>query len=622
MYLIITGIGAFVALAMPSLVILGFFLLIIPGLILSLMPTAFMYGVIFTAGWFAARTAFGDGIVAILVGVAVLAFVVTATTKPTRAVDFAAYNASILPDVTPAKLIGLKGNVRFNFSSVKLNKLKDATYPYVKGTGGYVCDSYCIAALFTPGVSSVTVDQTGFDDNGKPSIEARTYRLLSKPGCTSNIELDFGSITAPLRGDPGGGIASYEDGKVLVAQWAMKLANDYCLVMEPALAEHDFTITEQNKRGQSNRKKWDFGPGSVETQTIEIHQGANLVYRTHQSSLNTLSKLLLIEPTGGMENFRFGWSRATINSKKGYDSVTLQKSLGESTNLAGKPVSGSGKKENAAAMLPALRTQLSTALSDPSLTAKSPSFQVMESYFKAVGDNAEPVDVELLSKLFADPRITRYEGAWHLNLPVDQMIPVYNAYTQRVIAGGYPLILQKSLMDNAVSKMGPAVYKLIGPAQKPLLDDPIKRLAVPELVKALGYGPAINGKNLLLMLKQHAEAKADIDRRRNNNELKGYGEQAERDAHTTLIGAAKAGLCIMAPRDPTLLQELEDFLSSGVLPKYQVQGNEMASWDVILVRMGKPISSVNKPENLSGTADNHRRRVQSRVDRWTPEDCR
>jgi hypothetical protein len=45
-YLIITGIGAFVALTMPWLVIIGSFL-IVPGIILASMPTAFMYGVAF-----------------------------------------------------------------------------------------------------------------------------------------------------------------------------------------------------------------------------------------------------------------------------------------------------------------------------------------------------------------------------------------------------------------------------------------------------------------------------------------------------------------------------------------------------------------------------------------------
>jgi hypothetical protein len=41
-YLLVTGLGAFIALAKPDLVVVGYFLLLIPGLLLSLAPTAFL----------------------------------------------------------------------------------------------------------------------------------------------------------------------------------------------------------------------------------------------------------------------------------------------------------------------------------------------------------------------------------------------------------------------------------------------------------------------------------------------------------------------------------------------------------------------------------------------------
>jgi hypothetical protein len=620
-YLVVTGIGAFLALAMPSLVVIGLFMLIIPGLILGLMPSAFMYGVIFTAGWIVARAFFGHGIIAVMAGIVAVVIVSTTITKPSRLRDMATYKASILPDVTPAAPIELRGDVRFNLKDIRINKTQIPGHLYKAGQAGYACESYCLAALFTPGVTSVTIDKAGFDDQGKPSIEARTYRLARRPDCRSNIEIDFDSIRAPLQGEPGGGIRNHEDGKVLVSKWAMKLASEFCLVMEPALRNHHFTITERNTDGQYIRDKWAFGPGRLSTQTVEIHQGSDLVYRAHQSSITTLSKILFIEGNGGIENFSFGWSRQTTHSKRGHDSVTLQKSVGSSTNLAGRPVAGASKKKAAAEMLPLYRTQLQAALNDPSLNDKSPAFKVMEQYFSAVGDPAAPEDIELISRLFADQRISRYEGAWHLKLPIGQMIPIYNAYTRRIIAQDYSPTFQRSLMDNAVSKLGADSYKLIAALQKPLLDDPIKRLAVPELVKALGYGPEINGRNLFNILKQHAWAKADIDRRRKSRELKGYGEQVERDAHTTLIGAAKIGLCLMAPNDAALRQDIDDFLRAGVLMDHEVQGHNRTDWDVLLVRMGKPLSNVEKPENLSGTVDQHRKRVGERVSRWKPEDC-
>jgi hypothetical protein len=617
-YLMITGIGAFLALAMPGLVMLGLFMLIIPGLILGIMPTAFMYGVIFTAGWATARTVFGDGIISILIGLAVLVFVVTTIPKPTRARDIAAYTASILPSITQSNPIELKGDVRFNFKSPNRNKSSGA---YVKGQSGYICDSYCLAALFTPGVTSVTVDQSGFDDQGNPSIEARTYRLSKRPNCQSNYEVNFENIHAPLRTNSKPGIALHDDGKVLVAQWAMKLANEYCIRMEAPLQTHDFTITELSSNGSYDSGKWRFGPGRIDTQTLTIHQGDDLIFRSHRSTVSTLAKALLIGFAGDLTNPHFRWERETIYSGEKYGSVDFQKNIGDHTNLAGKPVDGSSRKENAAVHLPAYRAQMVSALSDPSLTEKSPGFKVMESYFKAINDNATPEDIEILKRLFADGRISRYEGAWGLNLPVDQMIPIYNAYTKRVMAEGAPLSFQKSLMSNAVSKMGPDTFKLIGPDQLTLLNDPSSRLAVPELVRALGYGGPNSGRVLIQYLKQHAGAVANIQRMRENREVSGHGLQAQRDANLTMIGAAQKGLCLMAPKDPVLLKQLEDVLDSGIMPPHLITGHNRTDWDVLLVRMGKPVSRVEKPESLSGHVNSHRDRVQHRADRWKPEDC-
>jgi hypothetical protein len=614
----ITGIGAFLALAMPGLVMLGLFMLIIPGLILAMMPTAFMYGVIFAAGWATARIMLGDGIISIVIGFAVLVLIVTTIPKPTRARDIAAYEASILPNVIPSKPVELKGDVRFNFKSPNRNKSSGA---YVEGQSGYICDSYCLAALFTPGVTSVTVDQSGFDDLGKPSIEARTYRLLPRPDCRSNYEVNLESIHAPLRTNSKPGVALYEDGQVLVAQWAMKLANEYCIVMEAPLQKHDFTITELSSNGTFDGGNWKFGPGRIDTQTLTIHQGHDLLHRSHRSTVTTLAKALLIGFAGDLTNPHFRWERETIYSGERFGSVDLQKTMGDFTNLAGKPVDGSSRRENASAHLSAYRAQLLSALNDPSLTEKSPGFKVMESYFKAIGDKATPEDIEILKRLFSDGRISRYEGAWGLNLPVEQMIPIYNAYTKRVIAQGAPLSFQKSLMSNAVSKLGPDAFKLIGSDQLTLLNDPSTRLAVPELVRALGYGGPKSGRVLIQYLKQHAGAVANIQRMRENREVSGYGLQAQRDANLTMIGAAQKALCLMAPKDPSLLKQLEHVLNSGIMPPHLVKGHNRTDWDVLLVRMGKPVSSLEKPEDLSGHVASHRDRVQQRANRWKPDDC-
>ena len=59
-YLWVTGIGAAIALAMPWLVVVGLMALIVPGVILGAMPSAFAYGVVFALGWFPLHRVIGD----------------------------------------------------------------------------------------------------------------------------------------------------------------------------------------------------------------------------------------------------------------------------------------------------------------------------------------------------------------------------------------------------------------------------------------------------------------------------------------------------------------------------------------------------------------------------------
>ena len=60
LYLIVTGITTALVLMMPWLVVLGFFALILPGLILGWTPTAFLWGLGFALPWYLLRPILGD----------------------------------------------------------------------------------------------------------------------------------------------------------------------------------------------------------------------------------------------------------------------------------------------------------------------------------------------------------------------------------------------------------------------------------------------------------------------------------------------------------------------------------------------------------------------------------
>lgn len=616
-YLIITGVGAAIALTMPSLVALGFFFLVIPGFVLSWMPSAFLYGAVFALAWFGVRAVFGEGIIAVCAGLIAIGAAAMSVTQATRQVDMDVYTRSILIEVTPEVPIELNGVVYFKLLNPKLNLRSSQNPNSGSAEAGFACDGYCLAALFTPGVTAVVIDSN--DEMSASSKDARTYRLAKRPNCEPNAAIDINRIQAPLLNDEIVGMQQTDASMHLVSQWGLKLASEFCLVMGPAETAPDFRIIESSSKSGASPYGWSFGPGYLETQTVEIHAGERLVLRAHQSSMTTLSTIFHIAGSGWPDNYRFGWGRTKIRSKTVHEEIQLSQILARQTNLAGKP--NSEHEQDVIALNPEMRAQLKRALSDPVLNSKSPGFQVMEAYFSAVGSNASEEDVVLIGQLLSDPRLTLYPGLYRVNLTLQQTQQVYDLYTKRLNEADALVALEGSGVGVIVKNLGRQAIELIGPEQEALLRDPVRRLSIPEMVTALGYGNPENAYTLLNILKEHSAAAAEIRQQRRAGGIRSYDRQTEQDRHIALIGAAKSGLCLLGPQASPIRDELETLLTSGAMPGNQVTGHDTTDWNVILVRMGKPVNSISKPENIRGKLANYRRNVQRRAATWKPDDC-
>lgn len=142
--LIISGVLAGLAITAPQLVVLGYFLLIVPGLILTIAPTVFIYLSVtsvvrrllpISSPMPATAAAFG---VTLLLGWAVM--------QPFRLAAIAAYRADELPDVVPSQFIELDGHVRFETP----NKRREPE-----------CDYLALAMLDSPLVKSLTTVTAG-----------------------------------------------------------------------------------------------------------------------------------------------------------------------------------------------------------------------------------------------------------------------------------------------------------------------------------------------------------------------------------------------------------------------------------------------------------------------------
>src|SRR4051794_35566935 len=97
--LIVSGVLALIALAAPSLVILGFFLFIVPGLILALAPTVFVYLLLIAV--IRALAPIPPGVPGWIASVILAAAIGWAATLPMRQVQTLRWQAQIKAEVVP-----------------------------------------------------------------------------------------------------------------------------------------------------------------------------------------------------------------------------------------------------------------------------------------------------------------------------------------------------------------------------------------------------------------------------------------------------------------------------------------------------------------------------------------
>ena len=167
----VSGILAAIAVLSPGSVVLGLYLGILPGLILAVAPTIFLY----TAAFALLRTVLRRGLPPlgrVAINTAAAALTVTAgfaLAAPVAREGQRAFAAATKNDVTPPQPVSIEGDVL-------LDRVGDGWSPVGRSKGD-ACDALCAALLDTPGVRSVTIG--GTTSSGTLSSPV-TYRLIPK----------------------------------------------------------------------------------------------------------------------------------------------------------------------------------------------------------------------------------------------------------------------------------------------------------------------------------------------------------------------------------------------------------------------------------------------------------
>jgi hypothetical protein len=253
--LFLTGITAAIALCFPTLAVLGFLVLIVPGVVLLTSPTLFVYlaATISVERLLRAKTGAASFPIAI-VAVIGLGWVIM---QPSHHSEQTRFDTAVIPDVLAVDPIRFSGDVRIEHDAPR------------KSTE---CDYLCAAILDLPGVDSVTVvSRRG--EKSKDTEAVVAYTLVdagdeaepgvfpSNPGRLIREHPEF------VRQHFGDKLTNAE--RSLEADWAMRLTSDerICLV-EPTPADRaDWTVRLISTRNQNE-------PG---IQRVEIVDGSDTV---------------------------------------------------------------------------------------------------------------------------------------------------------------------------------------------------------------------------------------------------------------------------------------------------------------------------------------------------------
>ncbi|TWU51980.1 hypothetical protein [Rubripirellula reticaptiva] len=372
----ITGVLAGLAIALPELVVFGYFLLIVPGLVLSFAPTAFVYLVATAAirrllpissPMSSAAAAFG---VSLLLGWAIM--------QPFRWAAIDAYQADELPDLRPDQDIELNGHVR-------LERPDQRREPK--------CDYLALAVLDLPDVASLTTVTAG---RGKPSDTqlSATYALIS------------------AKTDPTPGIFPYEPGQIVREYPPLVQANrGKKLLTATKAVEANWTV---RLAGQERLREVKAIEAEAVDWIIRIDNPSNRRTYTHRR--------ITIFDSGGEVRFRKSYRKQAVPARMFH--------FGFQANMSGGPVSASFhvgrqliesgerslKPESALLQtinyivpscdtkaLEVLRDQTVQALDDPMATTAQ--LDLSRRYLGLFFFDTKPRDHALIARIMADDRV-------------------------------------------------------------------------------------------------------------------------------------------------------------------------------------------------------------------------
>jgi hypothetical protein len=553
----VSGFLTLIAVGIPPSVTIGFFLLIVPGLILALAPTVFVHTATFAIVRRSLRItrAFAHNLIAafITLGLSVL------VTLPMGLAGRSAFHTAATGNVVPPDRVAIAGNVLLNNNQTPTEN--------VAGKPPVPCEALCAALLDTPGVSTVTI--SGTDYWGKP-VGPISYRLVPKGEASSNAMAPSSPEQIlrhlpekPASSSRGNYLAETAEREAqenaITARWGLRLASEVTLSIVPSPQHHDLTITITLPDPQRAN---DMAVKQVE---VRDRAGRVLLRRQHVMATPVFVPLVLW-PFALIPKLDFtlasSWRLARSELQTGDRNIKPITVLFDETTLARPPEPGDA--------VTVMRERLAAALMQPGAPA---DLALAAPWLTTINwRSLKEGDTELLGKLIADARVTDlrriFEGADN-----SVFAPHRSAIVARLLDPATPRELRFRL-DDLLRSMPPGTFAVPTPDELALLRDPSLWLNSPGLVVRLAdQGKA--GVPELVRILQEAVREPYATRH--------TAIQAIRRAFVRLGPDAVGALPVVI--------ELFDHRHTPLAGEF----SEMFGWRITMVLMGRPIEDVPFP---------------------------
>ncbi len=336
--LLFTGLTAAIA-SVPGAIPFGLIAFLIPGLILMMMPTTFLWLLGFYAFYWLLRIRLSAWVASVI---ALLLVAVTFWFLPQHAIraNERAFDRILhQKDILPTEQVILAGNVKFSVDNLPerdFDKTLARRDDQISRSAGLVqkprdrsgnrhendwlawkCDELCLALLATPGVKSVTLDAHGDSDSiGRLTPYARTFRMLPEAECLADTDISNPSES-------------------------LNVDRPHCIVAGLPLQLHDMTIVrfdyEDGDKQQRSRKQGplEWGPYPIYVNRLAITDGQGHVRlrKTFAAGQIMLAPLLLLPSGFAPGDYAIEWGRTWKRNHREHESLNDKKLLKKYTNL-------------------------------------------------------------------------------------------------------------------------------------------------------------------------------------------------------------------------------------------------------------------------------------------------